>query len=395
MARILCAWEFGGGLGHLRRLLPIARELRAMGHGVAFTFRDPLLLEPAIREGFEGFAAPQLRAPRVRNLSPLNFSDILLNQGFGDAPGLRMALRAWRDLLALFEPDALLADYAPTALLAARSAGVAAVTVGTGFALPVDADPLPALRPWAPVDPARLREVDARLIATIRQALGADRSAPRAARDLFEARAHLLCTFRELDPFGARAGAEYIGPQGDDAAGIEVRWVSEARPRIFAYLKPDDRRFRAVIAALHAVAGEAIVAAPGLDADSARAQSHHGVRVIAGAVQLEGLLEDADLCVTHAGPGIAARALVAGVPLAMLPMQVEQFLIAQRLQESGAGEIFAVESPVESLQPWLASLLAREGLRQAARERAASYRDFSFAAATSRAATRIAAIAAA
>src|SRR5471030_2903727 len=201
MARVLCACEFGGDLGHVRRLVPVAIELRAMGHEVTVAFRDSAYLEIARAEGLESFIAPLLRAPRMVNPSPVNFSDVLLNLGFDDRLGLAGALRAWRSFYDLIAPDVVVADYAPTALIAARHAGIACVTVGSGFSLPMLRDPLPALRPWAAIDPAILRALDDRLVNSVRGALGATGvAATRHARDLFEAAAHLLCTFPEIDP---------------------------------------------------------------------------------------------------------------------------------------------------------------------------------------------------
>ena len=40
MARAFFAWELGGDLGHARRTLQIARELRDLGHETAFAFLD-------------------------------------------------------------------------------------------------------------------------------------------------------------------------------------------------------------------------------------------------------------------------------------------------------------------------------------------------------------------
>ena len=92
MARILCAWEFGGDLGHVRRLLPIARELRRLGHEAAFAFRDLAPLGAHAAEGFEWFQAPLTRPPPAQNPAPLSPSDVLLNLGYDDAAGLAGAL---------------------------------------------------------------------------------------------------------------------------------------------------------------------------------------------------------------------------------------------------------------------------------------------------------------
>jgi UDP:flavonoid glycosyltransferase YjiC (YdhE family) len=377
-------------------LIPIAVELRAMGHEVSVAFRDSAFLEMAHGTGFESFIAPLLRSPARVNPSPLNFSDVLLNLGFDDRRGLAGALRAWRCLFELLAPDVIVADYAPTALIASRAAGIRRVTVGSGFSLPVMQEPLPALRPWAPVDPAVLRALDDRLVGSVRSALSAPPAeAPERARDLFAADAHLLCTFPELDPFGRREGVEYVGPQGDASSGVEVGWTSRTGARVFAYLKPRSARFEAALAGLGALDAEVIVAAPGLAPERARAASHDRMRVFAAAVNLDAVLPEASLCVTHAGPGLAARALACGVPMALLPLQLEQFLVAKRVAEGGSGAVSSAEEAAPDFREWFASLLASESLREAAARHALAHRAHSFVEATRRAARRIDAVAAA
>ncbi len=393
MARVLCAWEFGGDLGHIRRLVPIAAELRSMGHEVACAFRDSAFMQTAFDAGFECFIAPLLRAPHAVNPSPLNFSDVLLNLGFDDRRGLAGALRAWRCFFELVAPDVIVADYAPTAVIAGRAAGIRRVTVGSGFSLPVMKDPLPALRPWAPADPAVLRALDDRLLANVRGALSQPAARDERARDLFGADAHLVCTFPEIDPLGPRDGVEYVGPQSDAASGTDVRWTGCASARVFAYLKPRSARFDAVLRGLQALDAEVIVAAPGLAAELARSFSSERMRVVPGPVDLDLVLPTASLCVTHAGPGLAARALAHGVPMALLPLQLEQFLVARRIAEGGSGVISSPEQPAPDFRVWLASLLARDDLREAAARHAQTYGGHSFAAATRRAALRIEAVA--
>ncbi len=397
MARVLCAWEFGGDLGHVRRLVPIAIELRTMGHEVAVAFRDSGYLEIARTEGLESFIAPLLRAPRMVNPSPVNFSDVLLNLGFEDRRGLAGALRAWRSFYDLIAPDVVVADYAPTALIAARHAGIRRVTVGTGFSLPVPQDPLPALRPWATIGPGVLHALDERLLESVRASLGAvAEPEPRRAFELFEAQAQLLCTFPEIDPFGPREGVEYVGPQGDATSGLDLRWRDASRgKRVFAYLKPRDPRFEAVLSGLRKLDAEVLVAAPGLAPDRARAASTPRMRVLCDAVNLDPLLPGMSLCVSHAGPGLAARALAAGVAMALLPLQLEQFLIAKRIVDGGGAAMVSPEEAAPDFAEWFASLLERPGFVEAAARHAQAHRGHSFAAAAKRAAERIAAVASA
>ena len=369
MARVLFAWELGGDLGHARPSMRIGRELRALGHETAFAFSDLAALGEHARDGLEWFQAPLLPPAPGAGPSPLNASEILLHRGFGDAAALAGALRGWLGLFQLWGPDALVADYAPGALLAARLAGLESIAIGVGFSAPPSGDPMPGLRSWIATDEGALRQIDARLLAAVRGAF--ERVAPRShppasAAEIFAAGHHLLCTWPETDPFGPRAAMEYVGPQDDPGAGAPAAWRGSARPRVFAYLKPRDARFGPLLEALRAVAGEAIVAAPGMDPPSAAARSSSTLQVLAEAVAVGPLLAEADLCVCHGGQGLTAYALAAGVPLALLPQQLEQFLIARRIVSAGAGVMLSPDAGTVDFGKWLREALASGELRAAA-----------------------------
>jgi UDP:flavonoid glycosyltransferase YjiC (YdhE family) len=374
--RILLAWEFGGDLGHVRRTLAIARTLRDRGHQPLLAFADVGSLRSEDPGEIEFVPAPLLPRPAAPDLSPLNASDILLNLGLGDPASLAGALAAWATLIRLWQPDALVADYAPTALLAARIAGLRRIGIGTGFSMPPTGEPMPGLRPWISLDPAELTRRDARLVDAVREAFA--RAAPRGkpparAAELFRADANLVCTWPPFDPFGPRDDVEYLGPQSGAAQARVVAWSSDARPRIFAYLKPRDPRFAATIEALHGIAGEALVAAPGLSEREAATLSKANVRVIAEPVELELALDGVDLCLSHGSVGIVAAAAAAGAAQALLPTQLEHYLVSRRMRESGAAVMIEPDRPAQELAAWIAAALTRSDLRacaSAAREAA-------------------------
>src|SRR5262249_19413092 len=162
-----------------------------------------------------------------------------------------------------------------------------ALTIGTGFSTPIPADPMPALRDWAPPEDGVLRKLDMQLLDAAREAferIDAHNRAPSRVADFFLADTNLLCSWPEIDPFGRRREPEYVGPQDDASRGASAAWRTEARPRIFAYLKPRDPRFLPILEALRGVAGEAIVAAPGLSLDEAVKLSSPTIRVRAEAL---------------------------------------------------------------------------------------------------------------
>jgi hypothetical protein len=163
VARILMAWELGANFGHLTHQLPIARQLRESGHDVWFAVRDTSIAADLLTpQQFPYVQAPRCHY-RMKPAKPLmSYAELLLAEGYGIPSVLLGQLAAWTDLLRLFRADIVVGDHSPTAILAARVAGVRAVAMGSGFAIPPDRTPLPSIRPWLQVSPERLAHSEAR-----------------------------------------------------------------------------------------------------------------------------------------------------------------------------------------------------------------------------------------
>jgi len=80
---------------------------------------------------------------------------------------------------------------------------------------------------------------------------------------------------------------------------------------------------------------------------------------------------------------------MACVPLALLPMQLEQYLIARRIQNAGAAVMVSLDDPQPDFKPWLSAIAGRADLREGARAWSARHRGYDFEHAAARAAKRI------
>jgi hypothetical protein len=139
MASILFSWELGGGIGHIVRLRPLAERLRQQGHKVWLASKDVQAAKTVLSDsGIPVLPAPPSASGNRPSINVQSFADILHNVGFGDFDALAMRLFAWRSLFQMLQPDLLVCEYSPTALLAARGWPVRTATVGNAFpALPV------------------------------------------------------------------------------------------------------------------------------------------------------------------------------------------------------------------------------------------------------------------
>ena len=351
MSNLLYAWEFGANLGHVGAFLPLARALRQRGHDVRCAVSQT---EPAARlltqEGFTWLRAPSCpEMPRAG--PPLSYNDILLRFGYARNADLLGRILAWRELLRVTGAQTVLADHAPTAILAARTLGIPVVLFCFGFFAPPQRRPLPNMRPWAAVPPGQLEALEDEALASINAVLGRFGQAPfDAVAQLFDVAEDTLLGFPELDHYADRGPARYWGNLPDAGVGAAPVWPKLPGKRIFGYLRTGTRHHEAALAALYALGVPTIVFFP--DAPPALLERYAAPHLVFSAtpLALAQTAHEADAAVTYASMSTATSFLLKGKPLLLLPGHLEQFLLARRVEEMGAGLMVNPEQPAADLE---------------------------------------------
>ena len=378
MARLAFGWELGGEFGHAMSCAGLARSMAARGHAISFIFRElrqlAVLPETA---GYDLFQAPVLAKEGLGMRAPASLPEIMLGCGYADAGWLTNALREWLRLLGEWKPDLLVADYAPTALLAARVMGLKRVSLSISFAVPPPLTPLPAFRFDRPPPPERVAAADAQVLANVNQALAAVGAAPLAAlHEQFQTDEDFLLTFPELDAYGNRPTARYWGPRYRDDAGVSVHWPAGRGPRVLIYLKRDLPHLDTLIALLAASPCRVVAYIPGLE--PARVERLKGpLRIVSEKpVRYGALLGECDLFVSQAGSA-ATGTVLSGVPQLMFPAHYEQYLSALRIAQLGAGiAVLPEASPAELRNAW-ELIMTQASYREHARAYAKRYPAYS------------------
>jgi UDP:flavonoid glycosyltransferase YjiC (YdhE family) len=132
-----------------------------------------------------------------------------------------------------------------------------------------------------------------------------------------------------------------------------------------------------VMAAIAALGLRAIVCAPGIAEDLRRKYESPRVIVSTRPFRLDRLLADCDLAIGYAGHAMTAGMLVAGIPLLLLPTQLERFLLATRVASMGAGVAVNPEMPVPDYRALIRTLLDETSYRENAQRFAKKYAGFS------------------
>ena len=245
---------------------------------------------------------------------------------------------AWLALFEMAQPDALLLDHAPTALLAARLAGLSRTVFGTGFEIPPDRTPYPCFRTWEAIPIERLAHSDRQALANINAVRTMHGKPPQdTLQELFQGAGKALVTLPELDHYGARPGERYLGPIFAAPGGAKAAWPPGEGKRILAYLRPDVPGFQAMVAALAAHTGPVVLVVPNAPAAWAARLATPRLAVHTGPVDFGPLLTGCDLGVCYGGSGTLSQFLLAGVPQVVMPKNAEQYLGAKRIEEVGAG----------------------------------------------------------
>lgn len=383
--RWLLAWEMGSGLGHWAGLTAAAKQ--AVADGI-----EPVMVVPTPAPS--GLRPPDgvrlIACPPMVNLGNAaggtsSMTELLATHGFGSANTLEPLLRAWRDLIALLQPDALIADHAPGALAVAHALAVPAVQLGTGFASPPAHEArLPSFRTWEQPDGLAMTRAEinvAQAMAAVSRALDLPRL-PQSAAAIYRAPV-VLRTLPGLDHYPARPpGARYCGPlevvaeagsadaapawPADTVAGV----ASPRRKRVLVYIKADHPH---AVMIMQALAGRPDVFVHAYIANVRNMNNvANNVVVHDAPLPLKAMLPEADLLIHHGGAGATSQALLAGVPQLLLPQMAEQFLTGRLLEVQAAGQLLWGDQDGNTVAQALHHVLQNAALGDGARKAAAA-----------------------
>ncbi|MHB9103386.1 MAG: glycosyltransferase [Sulfuricella sp.] len=126
--------------------------------------------------------------------------------------------------------------------------------------------------------------------------------------------------------------------------------------------------------------GAAVVCvAPGMRQDAVNAFVSERFRIYGRPVLLSPLLETADLAVLYGRIGTISPCLLAGVPMMLVPQNVEQYLISKQVEAMGAGVVLENRRRQNDFAEALGRLMSEPDYRKNAESFRAKYAGFDHA----------------
>ncbi|HSW39203.1 MAG TPA: nucleotide disphospho-sugar-binding domain-containing protein [Acidobacteriota bacterium] len=332
---VLVGYEYGLGLGHLARTLPVARALKARGHEVIYFLYNPSEIAAVLNEE----ALPLLpvtgmkaEIPGMTHTPAFNaYSDFMAMAGFYSREQLRVALNIWQTIFEYVRPDLIVCDHSPFCCLAAFGR-IPVIQLGDGFTLP------PVHEAWFPLIRGQAARVDQEFIFDNMRAVQKHcrRKIPEAITEPFQTAARLLCTLPEIDHYAIGRRDPVAGPPERDCFFPEP---FPEEKRIFAYLKKDYRYLDDIIAAICRIALPCDIVINGLPGVRASWRRNEAVKFYDTPQPVGDLLRKASVVLHHGGNGLSCAALSMGRMQLVAPAWQESELTAEALSRIGAGRI--------------------------------------------------------
>ncbi len=334
--RILLANEFGAGRGHLVTLRQLAR---AFGDGFVF---DAALGRREHDDVMTSFGAdvydgPRLNYRNARRIGPdgvrtATWGEFLGDLGFDREKRVGDIVAWWRHVISSRAIAMVVADYAPLALLAARSLGVPTLATGTGYGLPPWQMPdFPMLRPENHV---RLHD-EAELLANVNRVMGGYSFAPLAGLpEVYRADLTLVRTLPFLDPYHPWRRDAYLPPVADISP-----LTAASGDEVFIYFSTSEMEDDAVVEAVSQLRMPRRGYLPAPPPGVAEKLAASGMILEAGPLPVAQIAARSRLVLNAGQHGIMSLALYAGVPQVCLPQHQEQMWHARAAERKGVARV--------------------------------------------------------
>jgi hypothetical protein len=332
--RAVLVWEIGGGRGHILHLRLAATALARE----SFTCTAAVLVHIQHANEIAPHVERIRQAPLLRFFEPLRrersqrtaatYADWLGDHGLFSADFVLEQMLAWKDIFEEEQPDLVVGEQSPVALLTARAMGIACAAIGIGYTLPP-----PELLRYPPYFPDNTEPSwsEEEMTDAINAALASFGNL-RLSRlpQIYDCDAQFVCTPVLYDPHAEVRGAPSLPP---NLPRLDI--VERPGDEVFIYLSTSDRNNPIILAAVMTLRLPRRMFAPGFNPTMTQPVREYGVIVENAPLPPQQIAARSRVTLHAGNHGMSSLCLRTGLPFVAIPQQMEHRFNASRAEEAG------------------------------------------------------------
>ncbi|MFT5504705.1 MAG: hypothetical protein ACI8XC_002422 [Gammaproteobacteria bacterium] len=343
MAKVLFTWECGGGYGHLTRYRDLITNLQLQGHEAYFVVRN---LQSAIKvypnQDLRLLSAPlplKNKKTHHRVMQPSSYLDVLVNQCFDDQESLEARIRVWLSIFKAINPQLIIFDHSPTALMAFKIfSSSQCIVVGDAFAVPPSKGKVYPFRENSNLAEGDLKKRDCELVEQFINPCLSSFNAPKlkSCMDIFD-HPQRIFGIAELDHYRAAKRADmFIGAEKNNSTGKEVIWPKAEGPKVFIYSE-NHPHLRTLLNILSELRWPVIAVAKQSARQLMRQFQDERFYYSEELINIDKAAQECDFAINNSSMATCLNFLRNGKPMILLPAHIEQTMFAERLVENNCG----------------------------------------------------------